>query len=102
MDSTKKHRISIESSKNQPTHGVFADEELSLLENLLESSVEIDHSCGGNGTCGTCCVQVIEGIENFSDMGEIESEMKIDRGLNTSERLCCQSYVKGAVKIRIP
>ncbi len=85
-----------------PTHGVFADEGLSLLENLLESRVEIDHSCGGNGTCGTCCVQVIEGIENFSEMGELELEMKFDRGFKPSERLCCQSYITGAVKIKIP
>jgi ferredoxin len=102
MDSTKKLQIWIESSKNEATHGVFVDEGLSLLENLIENNVEIDHSCGGFGTCGTCCVKVVQGIENFSPVNEIESEMKIDRGMSDDERLCCQSFVSGSVKIKIP
>lgn len=85
-----------------PTRGVFADEELSLLANLIENHIEIDHSCGGNGTCGTCCVRVIEGLSNFSEIGEIEAEMKVDRKLADDERLCCQSFITGDIKIKIP
>lgn len=101
-DSTKKHQIHIESQRNVPTHGVFAEEELSLLANLLKNHVDIDHSCGGFGTCGTCCIQVIEGSENFSDIGEIEAEIRSDRKMRIDERLSCQSFIKGKIKIRIP
>ena len=102
MDSTKKLQVLIESQNNPATHGVFVSENLSLLENLLENDVEIDHSCGGFGTCGTCCVEVIEGIEHFSERNEVELEMKLDRGFRENERLCCQSYISGNVKIKIP
>ena len=101
-DSTKKLKIDIESHEKLATRGVFANEELTLLANLLESDVEINHSCGGNGTCGTCCVRVIEGLSNFSEIGEIEAEMKIDRAFRDDERLSCQSYISGDIKIRIP
>jgi ferredoxin len=101
-DSTKKHQIKIESQKNLPTRSVFADEELTLLANLLNHRIEIDHSCGGNGTCGTCRIRVIDGLENFSEMGEVETEMKTDRNFTDDERLCCQSYIKGRIKIIIP
>jgi ferredoxin, 2Fe-2S len=101
-DSTKKLQIQIESQRNLATRGVFADEELTLLANLLENNVEIDNSCGGYGTCGTCCVLVVEGLSNFSDVGEIEAEMKADRGFKENERLSCQSYIKGDIKIKIP
>lgn len=102
MDSRKKHQIEIEFQKNIATRGVFIDEEQSLLANLIENQIEIDHSCGGNGTCGTCRIQVVEGINYFSSVEEIEAEMQRERGFQKNERLSCQSYVSGKVKIKIP
>ncbi len=101
-DSTKKHQIQIESQRNQPTHGVLAEEELSLLANLLNNNVEIDHSCGGFGTCGTCCIQVLEGSHHISEVTEIEAEMKSDRGMRDNERLSCQAFISGKIKIKVP
>ncbi len=101
-DSTKKHQIKIESQRNLPTHGVLAEEELTLLANLLKNNVEIDHSCGGFGTCGTCCIQVLEGSGHLSEINEIEAEMKSDRGMRENERLSCQAFVSGNIKIKVP
>ena len=85
-----------------PTHGVLAEEELSLLANLLKNNIEIDHSCGGFGTCGTCCIQVLEGSNHISEMNEIEAEMKSDRGMCENERLSCQVFINGKIKIKLP
>ncbi len=85
-----------------PTRGVFVSEEASLLANLIENNVEINNSCGGNGTCGTCLIQVIEGLHYFSEVEELEAEIKRDRGFEENERLSCQSFIKGKVTIKIP
>lgn len=87
---------------NKATHSVFADEELSLLANLLQNRIEIDHSCGGNGTCGTCRIVILEGFDKTSEIEEVEAEMRLDRDFDKEERLSCQTFIKGHIKIRIP
>lgn len=104
MDSTKKHQVRIvfgPDQENPVTRGILALENRSLLENLLDNNVNIDHSCGGNGTCGTCQYEILQGQENLSEIEEVESEMREDRGFAENERLACQSYLKGNIKIRI-
>lgn len=83
------------------TRGIQADESKPLLEHLLEQNIDIDHSCGGNGTCGTCHYFVIAGEHNISPREELEEELAHDRGFLPEERLACQSYIKGNIKIQI-
>lgn len=104
MDSTKKHTIMIELRSNHDeglTRSVLVGESKSLLENLLNLEIAIDHSCGGNGTCGTCRFQVLEGYSNISPKQDIELEMSADRGFANHERLACQSYILGKVRIEV-
>lgn len=74
----------------------------SLLDCLLDQNIEINHSCGGMGSCGTCRAFVEQGIEKLNPRNEIEKEMAQDRGFSGNERLCCQSISTGSIKIRIP
>lgn len=62
----------------------------SVLDAALRAGVEINHTCGGYGTCGTCVVFVREGLEKLPERNEIEAEMASDRGFKDDERLCCQ------------
>ncbi len=49
-----------------------------------------------NGMCGTCIVEVQEGMENLSAKNEKEE----DFGLEDSQRLACQCTMKsGSIKI---
>lgn len=49
------------------------------------------------GICGTCKVEVVEGMENLSERNDQENAM----GLADAERLMCQCAIKqGLVKIR--
>jgi ferredoxin len=54
-------------------------------------------SCGGYGQCGTCIVEVVEGMENLSPRTAVE-----DRKLKkkpATYRLACQTMVNGPVSV---
>lgn len=53
--------------------------------------------CGGYGQCGTCVVEVAEGMENLSPRTAVE-ERKLRKRPATC-RLACQTTVNGPVSI---
>lgn len=70
----------------------------SVLDVALRAGFPLDHACGGNGTCGTCLVHVVEGLEDLEERNDLESEMAVDRGFEKDERLACQiKPVRGLV-----
>ena len=75
----------------------------SVLDIALAHGVQITHSCGGTGACGTCHVLVESGMEALSEADEDEMDV-IDRtpgnALNT--RLACEAVVGGDVTVRVP
>ena len=63
-----------------------------LLQIGLDSSIPIEHACGGNGFCTTCLCRVKEGKGHLSPRTEREENMGItDEG----ERLGCQAKLSG-------
>jgi ferredoxin len=55
-------------------------------------------NCGGYGQCGTCIVEVTEGMENLSPRTEVENrKLKKKPG---NYRLACQTLVHGSVSIK--
>jgi 2Fe-2S ferredoxin len=73
----------------------------SILQAALRARVEIDHSCDGNGTCGTCLVTVESGLELLGPRDSIEQEMAEDRGFSDNERLCCQNRPQNGLILRV-
>lgn len=67
----------------------FTSEE-TLLEIALKNDIEIAHSCGGMGTCGTCRVEIQSPLDGLAERNTIEQEMATDRGFLPQERLACQ------------
>jgi ferredoxin len=55
-------------------------------------------NCGGYGQCGTCIVEVIEGMENLSPRTEFETR-KLKKKPETY-RLACQAIVHGVVSVK--
>lgn len=50
------------------------------------------------GVCGTCVIEVVEGMQNLSDFNQAEADFLGDPG---TERLACQCKIKGGcVKIK--
>jgi ferredoxin len=54
-------------------------------------------NCGGYGQCGTCVVEVVEGLENLSPRTDYE-ERRFKNKPQTY-RLACQSIVNGPVSV---
>ncbi|MBD2366026.1 2Fe-2S iron-sulfur cluster-binding protein [Leptolyngbya boryana CZ1] len=55
-------------------------------------------NCGGYGQCGTCIVEIVEGMENLSPRTAFE-ERKLKKK-PASYRLACQALVNGAVSVK--
>jgi ferredoxin len=54
-------------------------------------------NCGGGGNCGTCIVEIVEGIENLSPRTDTESRFLKKKPDNY--RLACQTLVNGPVSV---
>ncbi len=54
-------------------------------------------NCGGYGQCGTCIVEITEGIENLSPKTDFENR-KLKKKPSTY-RLACQALVNGPVSV---
>lgn len=66
-----------------------------LLDSALEAGVRITHICRGDGSCGTCLLNVAEGWENLTPMSPVEESREMSRPY----RLACQTYARGDVVV---
>jgi len=72
-----------------------------LLIGLQDHFIDWMHACGGKGRCTTCKLIVCEGMENFSELTEVEMSYR-DKGLlKDDERLACQAKLQGDVRVSI-
>ena len=78
------------------------DSKKSLLVNCLKNAIDIDHSCEGMASCGTCRIVVTQGLENLPPRNELEEEMAIDRNFSPKERLACQLYTSASFQFYLP
>ena len=70
---------------------------MSLLDNLLEQGIEVEHACEKSCACTTCHVIVRKGYDTLPDASEDEEDL-LDRawGLTPVSRLSCQAIVEDA------
>ena len=73
-----------------------------ILDAILDAGLELDNSCGGMGTCGTCRVFVEKGLELLTQRNDPESEIATDRKFLENERLACQNFAQNGMVIRKP
>ena len=55
-------------------------------------------NCGGYGQCGTCIVEIVEGIDNLPP--RTEAEARILKKKPDSYRLACQTIVNGPFSVQ--
>jgi len=83
---------------------VIAADGANLREKALQNKIDLYTlkgklmNCGGYGQCGTCVVEVVEGIENLSPRTEVE-QRKLKKKPE-SYRLACQALVNGSVSVK--
>lgn len=77
----------------------------SILGQLLDAGVDIDHACGGVLACSTCHVYVNQGGRTCGEASEEEEDM-LDSApaIRSSSRLACQCVPDGSsdVEVEIP
>lgn len=91
-------------------HFVNEGQEIEAAEEDNLRSVALDHNidiykfkgklmnCGGYGQCGTCIIEVVDGMENLSPRTPVEN-VKLKKKPGTY-RLACQTLVLGNVSIK--
>ncbi len=83
---------------------VVAADGANLREKALENGIDIYTfmgkmtNCGGFGQCGTCIVEIVEGLENLSPRTEFE-QRKLRKKPDTY-RLACQTLANGPVSVK--
>lgn len=83
---------------------VIAADGANLREKALQNDIDLYTfkgkliNCGGYGQCGTCIVEVVEGLENLSEKTDFEKRKLRKRPENY--RLACQTLVNGPVSIK--
>ncbi len=80
---------------------INASQNQTLLEALLEAGIDIDHSCGGNGTCGTCRVHIESGFDSLPPPNEVEAELRNELPFDSHERLACQNYAHEGLIVKL-
>ena len=76
----------------------------SLLDNLLDQGIAVEHACEKSCACTTCHVIVRAGFATLPESGEDEDDL-LDRawGLTPVSRLSCQAIVQDApLTVEIP
>ena len=75
-----------------------------ILDNLLENGIEVEHACEKSCACTTCHVVLRVGFDELDPAEEKEEDM-LDKawGLAPTSRLACQARVKDAdLVVEIP
>ena len=75
---------------------------LTILEAAEELGFSLNHECGGNATCVTCRVAVLEGAENLDEIDFDEQDLLDREEIGEPWRLGCQARLLGDVKVRVP
>jgi 2Fe-2S ferredoxin len=74
----------------------------SVLDAALDRGLSMYHTCGGNASCSTCRIRVLQGGELLSPIEDAESQVLDSFDLKPPHRLGCQAQVLGDVEIEIP
>lgn len=75
---------------------------VSLLGAAAQLGIEIAHYCGGQCSCGTCRVEILQGAENLSRQQGLEQMVLGSAHVAAGNRLACQARLLGPVRVRIP
>ena len=68
-----------------------------ILACALEMGVDVSHVCGGDGACGTCRIEVIQGEPNLTPPTPDETYKELE----LPHRLSCQARLKGDVIVKV-
>ena len=83
---------------------IIAADGANLREKALANNIDLYTfrgkmmNCGGYGQCGTCIVEIVEGMENLSPLTDVEKRKLKKKPDNY--RLACQVLVNGPTIVK--
>ncbi len=72
-----------------------------VLQAAESAGVAIRHYCGGNCSCGTCRVEIVEGARNLRRAESME-KVVLGEAAARGDRLACQAEILGPVSVCVP
>ncbi|MBI4026150.1 MAG: (2Fe-2S)-binding protein [Verrucomicrobia bacterium] len=77
--------------------GKYANLRQAALKHDIDVYVGVDRlaNCRGHGACGTCTMEIVEGLQNLNPKTRLEQFHLKDRPENI--RLSCQTEVRGDI-----
>jgi adenylate cyclase len=67
------------------------------LQCAIEMNVSLSHVCGGDGACGTCRIEVVEGWDQLTPPTPDETYKELE----APYRLSCQAKLLGNVVVKV-
>lgn len=87
------------SFKKFPQKKITVDVPANLMKALLDAQVPVASSCGGDGVCGKCKIEIISGVDHLSSPNETEIFLREKNNLPSGVRISCQTWVEGDVEV---
>ena len=70
-----------------------------LMQTLLKNGIPVASSCGAEGVCTKCRIQIIEGLENLSRENERELALREQHPCPEDLRVSCQTDIYGDITV---
>jgi ferredoxin len=83
---------------------IIAADGANLRQKAVENNIDLYtfmgkvSNCGGYGQCGTCIVEIVDGMDHLSPRTEFE-QRRLKKKPDTY-RLACQTLVNGPVSVK--
>ncbi len=87
---------------NLQSKTIHCEDKRERLLDILLSATDWMHACGGKGRCTSCKVRILEGMDHLSSRTKAEEQYHKLNKLRESERLSCQVYLNGDIKVAVP
>ena len=87
-------------TKNRPA--IVVEDGTNLMQALLKNGVPVASSCGGEGVCAKCRIEIMNGRTSLSAETELEIYLRERHGLGKAERIACQVSIHGDVTVDAP
>lgn len=71
----------------------------SFMDVVQESGADVTFGCR-NGTCGTCRVEVTEGLDTCAPPNAEEADFLKNVGASACQRLGCQLTINGSIAVK--
>ncbi|MFZ5943271.1 MAG: 2Fe-2S iron-sulfur cluster-binding protein [Bacillota bacterium] len=80
-----------------PGESVEVQKNQSVLEAALDNGMHIQHTCNGQGTCGTCKVRILG--DEQQPITESEKQLLDEHDIKMGYRLACQVTCQENMKV---